>query len=145
MSDSTDVLVIGAGVIGLAVAREFALRGREVVVLEQHTTIGTEISSRNSEVIHAGIYYPHNSLKATLCVRGKSMLYTYLRERDLPFDRCGKIIVATSDQQIATLQDYRDRAKQNRAGTVNWLTREEIARREPNVSGVSGESRKYLL
>ena len=138
MPESTDVLVIGAGVIGLAVAREFALQGREVVVLEQHTAIGTEISSRNSEVIHAGIYYPCNSLKANLCVRGKSMLYTYLRERNLPFDQCGKIIVATSDRQIATLKTYRDRAIQNGAGAMDWLTCEEIALREPNVSCVSG-------
>ncbi len=138
MPQSTDVLVVGAGVIGLAVAREFALQGREVVVLEQHSTIGTEISSHNSEVIHAGIYYPFNSLKASLCVRGKSLLYAYLRERDLPFDQCGKIIVATGEQQIATLKDYREKASQNGAGTLPWLTREEIALREPHINCLVG-------
>ena len=81
MTDSTDCIVIGAGVIGLAVARKMALKGRKVLVLEETDTIGTGVSARNSEVIHAGLYYPQDSLKARLCVAGRTMLYNYLNTR----------------------------------------------------------------
>src|SRR5690606_3835981 len=94
-------VVIGAGVIGLAVARELAQRGVDVLVLESQDAIGTQTSSRNSEVIHAGIYYPCNSLKAELCVSGKTMLYDYCQEHAVPFRRCGKLIVATEPSQHA--------------------------------------------
>ena len=94
--DQVDCVVIGAGVVGLAVARALALRGREVMVLEAADAIGTGTSSRNSEVIHAGIYYPQGSLKARLCVEGKALLYAYCAERGIGHCRCGKLIVATS-------------------------------------------------
>src|SRR5258707_15405472 len=93
--DKVECVVIGAGVIGLAVARRLALSGREVVVLEAHEGIGTVTSSRNSEVIHAGIYYPAGSLMARMCVSGKRALYQYCAEHGVPHRNCGKLIVAT--------------------------------------------------
>ena len=97
--DKVDCVVIGAGVVGLAVAAELSGKGLEVVVLEQHDCIGSETSSRNSEVIHAGIYYPTGSVKARLCVRGKALLYEYCENYKVPFARCGKIIVAAHEGQ----------------------------------------------
>ncbi|MBB4312278.1 NAD(P)/FAD-dependent oxidoreductase [Roseospira marina] len=100
-------IVIGAGVVGLAVARALALAGREVVILEAAEAFGTETSARNSEVIHAGLYYPRNSLKARLCVRGKGQLYAYLAERGIPHARCEKLIVATSAGGAAEIDGLR--------------------------------------
>jgi L-2-hydroxyglutarate oxidase LhgO len=97
--ERVDCVVIGAGVVGLAVARALALAGREVFVVEAQPAIGMETSSRNSEVIHAGLYYPTGSLKARLCVRGREALYAYCRERSIPHRQCGKLIVATADAQ----------------------------------------------
>ena len=108
-----DVAVIGAGVIGLAVARAFALAGREVMVLESELAIGMHTSSRNSEVIHAGIYYPTGSLKARLCVAGKHALYAYVDEADVAHARLGKIIVATRDEEIATLEKLKTQTEAN--------------------------------
>jgi L-2-hydroxyglutarate oxidase LhgO len=113
MADSIDGVVIGAGVVGLAVARALALEGREVVVLEAADAIGTETSSRNSEVIHAGIYYPAGSLKARFCVEGKHFLYAYCAERGIPHRRCGKMIVATRPGQDAYLDKLRAQAIAN--------------------------------
>ena len=113
MADSIDCVVIGAGVVGLAVARALALEGREVVVLEAADAIGTETSSRNSEVIHAGIYYPAGSLKARFCVEGKHFLYAYCAERGIPHRRCGKMIVATRPGQDAYLEKLRAQAIAN--------------------------------
>lgn len=111
--ESVDAIVIGAGVIGLAIARRLALDGREVVVLEAAAGIGTETSSRNSEVIHAGIYYAKDSLMARLCVRGRQQLYAYLHERALPHANCGKLIVATSAAEAGQLERIRARAWAN--------------------------------
>src|SRR3954469_7704921 len=97
--DELDCAVIGGGVVGLAVARELALAGREVVILEAEDAIGTHTSSRNSEVIHAGIYYPQGSLKARSCVEGKHRLYAYCAEHGVPHRRCGKLIVAADEKQ----------------------------------------------
>ncbi len=94
--DAIETVIVGAGVVGLAVARAMALAGKEVLVLESEDAFGTGTSSRNSEVIHAGIYYPAGSLKARLCVQGRQMLYAYCLERGIPHKRCGKLIVATS-------------------------------------------------
>src|SRR5689334_17080743 len=101
--DEFDCVVIGAGVVGLAVARALALQGREVLVLEAEGAVGTGTSSRNSEVIHAGIYYATGSLKARLCVEGKQALYAYAQARGLPHRRCGKLIVATTEAQVGQL------------------------------------------
>ena len=108
-----DAVVIGAGVVGLAVARALALAGREVVVLEAADAIGTETSSRNSEVIHAGIYYPPGSLKARFCVAGKHALYRYCDERGIPYRRCGKLLVATAENQLPKLHAIRQQAEAN--------------------------------
>src|SRR5512140_1596167 len=111
--ERVDCVVIGAGVVGLAVARELALAGREVVILEEADAIGTETSSRDSEVIHAGIYYAPGSAKAALCVEGKALLYRYCEERGVAHRRCGKLIVATTVEQIAALRKIQTQAAAN--------------------------------
>lgn len=103
MTADTDCIVVGAGVVGLAVARELALRGREVMVIEQHDRVGAETSSRNSEVIHAGLYYPPGSLKARLCVEGKDLLYRFAADNGVAVRSCGKLLVATSQDEVAKL------------------------------------------
>lgn len=136
MDESLDCVVVGAGVVGLAVARALALAGREVVVLEAAEGIGTGTSSRNSEVIHAGIYYPKGSLKARLCVQGKQALYAYCAERGVPHRRCSKLIVATEDAQLATLADIRAKAAANGVGDLKHLSRLEAQALEPEIECV---------
>ncbi|MCZ6640873.1 MAG: NAD(P)/FAD-dependent oxidoreductase [Gammaproteobacteria bacterium] len=138
MVDRVDSIVIGAGVVGLACARLLAIRGHEVIVLEKNALIGEETSSRHSEVIHAGIYYPTGSLKARLCVSGKRLLYEYCVEHQVPFNRCGKMIVATAADQLDTIRAYRRQAAANGAGELRWLNAEEISTLEPEVVGVGG-------
>lgn len=98
-----DCVVVGAGVVGLAIARELAMSGRDTLILEAADAIGTGISARNSEVIHAGLYYPRGSLKATLCVQGRERLYAFCDEYGVPHRRCGKLVVATSEGQLKAL------------------------------------------
>jgi L-2-hydroxyglutarate oxidase LhgO len=128
-----DVAVIGAGVIGLAVGRALAQAGREVLVFEQAGAIGTGISSRNSEVIHAGIYYPKDSLKARLCVRGKELLYAYAESHHVPHRRCGKLIVATDAVKQAELGAIAERARANGVDDLQWPSREEVHKMEPEL------------
>lgn len=113
VAEQVDCVVIGAGVVGLAVARSLALAGREVLVLEAAEGIGTGVSSRNSEVIHAGIYYQPGSLKARLCVLGKKRLYAYCLERGIAHSRCGKLLVATDASQVSQLQGIVGKARLN--------------------------------
>src|SRR3954447_5980318 len=108
-----DVAVLGAGVVGLAIARAFARGGREVVVLEAERTFGHHTSSRNSEVIHAGIYYPRGSLKARLCVSGKSKLYAFCAQHEVAHRRVGKLIVATCEDELTSLDQIRRQAAHN--------------------------------
>ncbi|MBL8742859.1 MAG: NAD(P)/FAD-dependent oxidoreductase [Myxococcales bacterium] len=136
--ESLDCVVIGAGVVGLAVARELALRGREVVVLEAEPEIGRHTSSRNSEVIHAGIYYSPGSLKARLCVTGRRALVAYLRERELPHRIVGKILVAVADGEIAKLGELRRLAEANGVDDLVALSAEDVRALEPEVSAVAG-------
>ncbi len=136
MSERIDCVVIGAGVVGLACARALARAGRDVLVLERHGQIGTETSSRNSEVIHAGIYYDTGSLKAHLCVRGKTLLYQYCEAYGVEFRRCGKLIVATDETQFETLRGYQARAIANGVGELRWVSAAEVAELEPAVSCV---------
>ena len=135
--EKLDCVVIGAGVVGLAVARRLALAGREVIVLEKADGIGTETSSRNSEVIHAGLYYPTNSLKATLCVTGKQMLYRYCDEHSVTYRRLGKIVVATDESEIAALEKYFKQSHVNNVTDVRWLTLAEVRDMEPAVRCVA--------
>lgn len=131
--DQIDVIVIGAGVIGLAVARELTMQGREVLVLEAEAEIGSQISSRNSEVIHAGIYYPRGSLKARLCVSGKELLYRYAVEHGVEFNRCGKLLVATSEEEIPKLRSIETQAIANGVSDLCWLEPAAVAELEPDV------------
>jgi L-2-hydroxyglutarate oxidase LhgO len=135
--ESVDCVVIGAGVVGLACARRLALDGHDVVVVERRGRIGEETSSRNSEVIHAGIYYPTGSLKAKLCVAGKARLYEYCRERALPHRRCGKIIVASEPAQVAALQGYAIQAERNGV-PLEWLDAAQVNALEPAVRASAG-------
>ncbi|MGF1626597.1 MAG: NAD(P)/FAD-dependent oxidoreductase [Alphaproteobacteria bacterium] len=132
--ESVDVVVIGAGVVGLAVARALALAGREVMVIEREHAIGTGTSSRNSEVIHAGIYYRAGSLMARHCVAGKHALYAYCAERGIPHRRCGKLIVATAAEEVATLAQIKLRAEANGVDDMALLSAAEACALEPNLS-----------
>lgn len=131
--DDLDCAVIGGGVVGLAVARALALAGREVMVLEAEGAIGTGTSSRNSEVIHAGIYYPQGSLKATLCVEGKQLLYAYAEARGVPHRRCGKLIVATSAEQVAQLEAIRLKAAANGVDDLEQISAAQAVALEPQL------------
>jgi L-2-hydroxyglutarate oxidase LhgO len=131
--DQVECVVIGAGVVGLAVARALALAGREVVVLEAAPAIGTGTSSRNSEVIHAGIYYTAGSLKARLCVQGKAMLYDYCAERAIGHRRCGKLLVATAPEQLAQLQDVMEKARRNGVNDLVLLSGPQARALEPQL------------
>ena len=135
--EKLDAVVIGAGVVGLAVARALALAGREVVILESEDAIGTHTSSRNSEVIHAGIYYPKGSLKARSCVQGKELLYEYCVSHGVPHKRTGKLIVATSDSQIPELKSIQQKAHGNGVSDVVWMTREQALALEPELRCVA--------
>jgi L-2-hydroxyglutarate oxidase LhgO len=128
--DSADVVVIGAGVIGLAIAREFALRGREVLLLEAAATFGSEVSARNSEVIHAGLYYPRGSLKARLCVAGRERLYAFCREHGVGHRRCGKLIAAADEAQRPALLGLLAAGHGNGV-PLEWLERAAAQALEP--------------
>lgn len=136
--ERTDCLIVGAGVIGLAAGRALARAGREVIVLEAEEMIGVHTSARNSEVIHAGIYYPAESAKAEFCVRGREMLYDYAAKRDVAHRRLGKIIVATEQSQIARLEGIAAQARTNGVDDLVALDRADLARLEPRLRGVAG-------
>ena len=135
--DQVECVVIGAGVVGLAVARALSMAGREVMVLEAADAIGTGTSSRNSEVIHAGIYYPAGSLKARLCVQGKAMLYDYCEARSIGHRRCGKLIVATSEAEVPLLAGIIAKAAANGVNDLVLLTREQARALEPQLECVA--------
>ncbi len=129
--ERVDAVVVGAGVVGLAVARALALAGREVVLLEAAAAIGTGTSSRNSEVIHAGLYYPPGSLKARLCVRGRELLYAYCATHGVAHRRCGKLIVATDSSQEPALRSLRQRAEACGVRDLQWLDAAQAQTLEP--------------
>lgn len=133
MTDQLDCIVIGAGVIGLAIGRSLALAGREVVVLDAEPNIGMHTSSRNSEVIHAGLYYPDDSLKARLCVTGKAMLYEYCDVNRVPAKRIGKLIVASGEGELQRLETIRAQAERNGVHDLRMLSANEVRSAEPNV------------
>ncbi|MET0289064.1 MAG: NAD(P)/FAD-dependent oxidoreductase [Pseudoxanthomonas sp.] len=135
--ERVDCVVIGAGVVGLAIARTLAMAGREVLVLEAESTIGTATSARNSEVIHAGIYYPHGSLKARLCVAGRRALYAYCVRMGVEHHRCGKLIVATEEAQHGELEQIRQHALANGVCDLRRLDAAAVHVREPALRAVA--------
>ncbi|MDT3678623.1 MAG: NAD(P)/FAD-dependent oxidoreductase [Burkholderiaceae bacterium] len=129
--DRVETVVVGAGVVGLAVARALAISGREVVIVERERAFGTGTSARNSEVIHAGLYYPPGSLKASLCIEGAARLYDFCRERHVPHRRCGKLIVACDVGEREALHSIAQRAAGCGGGPLQWLDRSRLAKMEP--------------
>ena len=137
--EMVECVVVGAGVVGLAIAREQALAGWEVVVIEAEDRIGMGTSSRNSEVIHAGIYYPKSSLKAQTCVAGRRALYAYCEQRGIPHRRLGKLIVACSEDEVPKLHEIKRHAAENglseeSADALIYLNRGETEQLEPSLS-----------
>src|ERR1035437_714314 len=128
-----DITIIGAGVVGLAIAENVSKTHNNVFLIEKHTSFGQETSSRNSEVIHAGIYYTKDSLKARLCVEGKWMIYDYCKKYDIPFNNCGKLIVATSEEEISVIEGIRLTALKNGVDDLSFIEREQISKLEPNI------------
>ena len=135
--ESVDAVVIGAGVVGLAIGRVLALRGLETIVLERANAIGTATSARNSEVIHAGLYYPTDSLKARLCVRGRALLYDYLESHGVAHRRCGKLVVATSAAQQARLAGIQAQAARNGVDDLRLLDAAALRAMEPELNAVA--------
>lgn len=133
-TEKIEAIVIGAGVVGLACARELSMHGIETLIIERHGKVGQEISSRNSEVIHAGLYYPTGSLKARLCVQGNLSLYNYCEQRGIAHKRCGKLIVATAPDQEGKLEQLRDQAVSNGVSEIRMITRAEATALEPQLS-----------
>ena len=131
-----DITIIGAGVIGLAIAEKVSENHDNVFLIEKHLSFGQETSSRNSEVIHGGIYYTKDSLKARLCLEGKWLLYDYCNKYDVPFNNCGKLIVATSQKEIAIIEGIRQTAIKNGVDDLLVLGREQIAELEPNIFAI---------
>ena len=127
MAKDFDTIVIGAGVIGLAIARKFASVGHSVLILEKEPLFGSETSSRNSEVIHAGIYYPPGSLKAVLCREGKNQLYEFYKSRKIPHKETGKIIIATSKTEVEELSCIKRKAQENGVTDLIYLTQQDVA------------------
>ncbi len=138
MTDRIDCIVIGGGVIGLAVGRALARSGRQILVLEAEAEIGAHTSSRNSEVVHAGIYYPAGSLKAETCVTGRDALYAYCDERGIPYRRVGKLIVATREAELDLLDAYGASAEANGVTNLRRIGVAEIRELEPAIAAVGG-------
>ncbi|PPR76694.1 MAG: L-2-hydroxyglutarate oxidase LhgO [Alphaproteobacteria bacterium MarineAlpha2_Bin1] len=132
-SFDTDVLIIGAGIIGLSIARELAKKGIDVIIVEKNRFAGTEISSRNSEVIHAGIYYPKDSLKTKFCVEGNRKLYNYCEKYKIPYNKCGKLIVSTSNEEINKLYKIKENTDEIGLVDVRFLSKKEIFNLEPEL------------
>jgi L-2-hydroxyglutarate oxidase LhgO len=137
MQFKSDITIVGAGVIGLAIAAQVAGQHKAIYVLEKNERFGQEISSRQSGVIHSGIYYPYGSLKAKLCVEGNRFLYELCRKHGIGHKKLGKLIVAASDEETAQLQDLQERGQRNGAEGLKIISRRELKKLEPNVKGVA--------
>jgi L-2-hydroxyglutarate oxidase LhgO len=135
--DRVDCIVIGAGVVGLACARAIAQAGLDVVIVERETAYGTGVSARNSEVIHAGLYYPTGSRKALWCVRGARLLYDYCEQRSIAHRRCGKLLVATREADVEALENLRAKGLANGVAELQWLTRAQALALEPELQCVA--------
>ena len=134
---STDILIIGAGAVGLAIARKAALSGRDVILVETNESFGMETSSRNSEVIHAGIYYPEDSLKGQLCVKGALAMYEFCNARGITTKNYGKLIVATDDSQIEGLESLKDKGERNQVPGLEIVAGQELSEKEPYLKAVA--------
>ena len=124
--DRVDVIVVGAGVVGLAIAAKLSEKYQQVLLVEKNASFGEETSSRNSEVIHAGIYYPENSLKAKLCVKGKQQLYQYCQQRHIPVQKIGKLLVANGDNEEAALDKILTQAQRNGVNDLTWQSKAQL-------------------
>lgn len=133
----TETVVIGAGVVGLACARELALAGHDVVIVEANAAIGQETSARNSEVVHAGIYYPKDSLKAEACVAGRRALYAFCDQRGIPYNKCGKLIVATDDAHVPELEHLKTKGVANGVEGLTLISGNAAKGRQPNLRAVA--------
>lgn len=135
--EKADILIIGAGVIGLSIAAELSKKHKEILILERHSRFGQETSSRNSEVIHAGIYYPKDSLKAKMCVEGRKLLYEICRQNNIPHKKIGKLIVASEADEIPSLEELFQRGKDNGVEDLQLIDAVDLKSMEPNVSGMA--------
>jgi len=131
-----DIVVIGAGAVGLAIARQLSVN-HTVLVLERNTSFGMETSSRSSEVIHAGIYYPAGSIKSKLCIRGNLLIYDYCQRKNIPFKKCGKYIIAIDENEIERLDILYTKAKNNKVNGIRYADIEELQSQEPNIKACS--------
>ena len=129
----TDTVIIGAGVIGLAIAREMSGKGQEVIILERNTRAGEETSTRNSGVIHSGVYYPFGSNKATLCVEGNRLLYEYARNRGVGHRNTGKLVVATKPEEINALESLKEKGVKNNVKGLKLLSKKQVSRIQPEI------------
>ena len=137
MTADIETLVIGGGVVGLAIARALALAGHEVMLIERHDRLGTETSARNSEVVHAGLYYPTGSMRARLCVAGKELLYRFCDENGVAAKRCGKLLVATTEAELPKLHAIAEQAARNGVNDLVALSGEAARELEPAVSCIA--------
>lgn len=131
-----DIAIIGAGVVGLAIAERLSQNNSQVFVLEKHDSFGQETSSRNSEVIHAGIYYAKDSLRAKLCVEGKQLLYAFCDRYELPYNKSGKLIVATREEEVEKLIDIEQKAINNGVDDLVWMSQQEVKNMEPHIFAI---------
>ncbi len=134
IKESIECVVIGAGVVGLSIARSLASVGYDVIIVEATDGIGNGISSRNSEVIHSGIYYPKNFLKSSLCVQGKELLYRYLKDHNIAYKQCGKLVVATNDQQLTKLENIQNNGIDNGVSDLKMLSCSDVKYIEPDIT-----------
>ncbi|MHB8137844.1 MAG: NAD(P)/FAD-dependent oxidoreductase [Smithellaceae bacterium] len=136
MKETVDATIIGAGVVGLAIAEAMAAKNRQIVVLEKNSSFGQETSSRNSEVIHAGIYYPKEFLKSRLCLQGNRLLYAWCENHQVPHQRIGKLIVATNEEECADLEQIKITAEDNGVDKLEHLGRAQLKSKEPDVNAM---------
>jgi len=135
--EKTDILIIGAGVIGLAVAKELSFNRKDIVIVEKNKSFGQETSSRNSEVIHGGMYYPSGTLKAELCINGRHLLYQLCNEKKIPHKKIGKLIIATDKDELSALEAILAQGKSNGVKGLRFITEAQIKKLEPKVSGIA--------
>lgn len=138
LMDKVDIIIVGAGVLGLAIAERLSSRGKEIIIVEKHDGFGKEASSRNSEVIHAGLYYPKDSLKARLCVEGNRMLYSLCEQKGIQYQKTGKIVIAGSDDEVEKINNLYEQGKANGAEGLRLLNKSEINKMEPLVNCIAG-------